>query len=318
MPADVGRDLADQPDVVGAEREPPDRPLPREDQQREPPVGLVDHLVRAEHELARLTVRALDQPDRRVQRHQRVDVTRGALQVGLEADARVRMLGPELAVQVERPVDVRGRLHVEPQPVPVLGRRGRELPEVRERGLRILVEPQVARLDRELGVETFRGNTVVGFSVLLDDPPGVGELRHVLAERGEHRREPSLLQALRGADRVLEGLPRHEATHAPAYEAELRKVLAEPAVLGRPQHGVTSHVHVGSLTNRVGRPGRRRERTVEGDLLALAPQPDCPRSRRGHRCSWAPDLDDIPGGRTVVPREPLALAAIRGWRRCYR
>ena len=147
-------------------------------------------------------------------------------EVGLEADAGVRMPGPELAVQVERPVDVRGRFHVEPQPVVVLGRDARELLEVGERHGWVLVEPEVAGLDGELGLETFGGHAVVGPSIALNDATGIRRLGHVLAQRREHRREPRSLQALRGGDRVVERLPGMNRRTLRRTKRYLGKVLA--------------------------------------------------------------------------------------------
>jgi hypothetical protein len=113
----------------------------------------------------------------------------------------------------------------------------------------------MARLDRELGVQTGVRDSVVGVSVVRDDPPRVRELGHVLAERREHRREAAFAQSRRGGDRVLERLAGHETTHAPPDEAVPREVLAEPPMVGRPQDRVASQGHAGSLANGIDRPG---------------------------------------------------------------
>src|SRR6185437_11105140 len=62
----------------------------------------------------RFFVSTLYQPDAGSQRYQACDIGRGSVQVGLHANPDVRVSLPNPPVNFQRPVNIRARLHVDP------------------------------------------------------------------------------------------------------------------------------------------------------------------------------------------------------------
>ena len=102
--------------VMGAERDAAFAAaggLGEEEGEAEP--ARVDLRARTEGDRGGLVVRALDEPDRGPAGEEPGDVRGGPAQVGLEADARLRLLGVEALVERDRPLGVRGPFHVHPE-----------------------------------------------------------------------------------------------------------------------------------------------------------------------------------------------------------
>ena len=98
----------------------------------------------------RFEVRALDQPDRRAERHQRFDVVLRAIQIRLQRDADSRRSRARAAEQIERRIDVGRALHVDPDEVVALAGAIDQPLQVAEAQLLVEIEPELRRLDRDL------------------------------------------------------------------------------------------------------------------------------------------------------------------------
>ena len=161
----------------------------------------------------------------------------------------------ELTVDRERRLHVRGGLHVEEEVLAEHGGSFREVAESLQRGLRVLVEPQVGRLHRDLGVEPALSDQVEEPPVVLDDLLGVGRAADALAEERERRRDAVLRETGRRVEAVLHPLAGHESGDGRADESIPGKVLAQPAVARGQEECVARRVH-GRIAS-ISRPARR-------------------------------------------------------------
>ena len=129
-----------------------------------------------------LVVGALDQADGRLERQQGVDIGRGAAQVGLQADADVRVPLLEGPIQVEGGIGVGAPLHVEPQQAVALRGVVGQAGEQAHGRVAIEIQAQLGRLDADLGIHAARGDLVEQVVVVIGDRLGLGELGQVLSE----------------------------------------------------------------------------------------------------------------------------------------
>ena len=197
------------------------------------------------------------------------------------------MCPAEAFVEVHRRVDIGRTLHVQPEPGPgVRGDTGEGV-QVAEARLRIDVEAQLGRLDRELGPACQGRGAVEQGAVVSGDLVRLRQLDQVLAEPCEDDALTAGRQARGRADGSLRILAGHEPADGTPREPEPRQVLAQPGVAGHPEqdraHGqvlprwfgrailprqrdlgwVPPRLAVGAVTN-VG--GRRHEWDVGGEL----------------------------------------------------
>ena len=229
--------------VVGPEPE-ADRPAAavEEEPDREAEVVRVDAAAVGVGDRRLLVVGALDQADRRVERSKPLDVGRGAVEVRLEADPGPRLDRAQPLVQGDGRLDVRAALHVDPE----VGARGGgmlgEPDEVGEADVRVVVEPELGGLDRDLAVDPGGHDLVDRLEVVGGDLLGLGEVLEVLAEPRVERADPGGLERQRGRQGILECLARHEPADRPAHEPKPWQTLFQPAVAGGPQEHAAHRV----------------------------------------------------------------------------
>ena len=132
-------------------------------------------------------------------------------------------------------LDVVAALHVDPEVRAGGGRVLGDPDEVGEADLRVVVEPELGRLDRDLAGDPGSDDLVDGLDVVVGDLVGRREVLEVLAEPGVHRPDPGRLERQRGRERVLERLARHEPADGALHEPEPRQALLQPPVSSGPQ-----------------------------------------------------------------------------------
>src|SRR6202022_2051079 len=109
-------------DVMRAEHETKPSPLDlRQHEYAKCEIVRVDGFPGCVRSVRRLCVRALDEPDGRLDLHEPDDVFHGPVQVCLQADAGARMVRPQLDVKVEGRLCVSASFHVDPQEAPRFG-----------------------------------------------------------------------------------------------------------------------------------------------------------------------------------------------------
>ena len=92
------------------------------------------------------------------------------------------------------------------------------------------VEAELRRLDRDLDVELPGVDLVEHAEVVLRDLLRLFRVREVLAEA---RQDGAVAQGLRGVERGLGVLARHELLDGGADEPDVRRPLAQEAAVGR-------------------------------------------------------------------------------------
>jgi len=140
-------------------------------------------------------------------------------------------------------VDVRARLHVDPdQTRHRLGARHQAL-EVVIREPWVQVEPEVRELDRDLGVEPGLGSQ--GERVFVGSGGRFGgRLRgDVLSQLVEDGPDVGGGQLPAGGEGGGEVLARHEAADGTAGETPVLSPAAQPHLPGRPQQGAAAQAH---------------------------------------------------------------------------
>ena len=138
-------------------------------------------------------------------------------------------------VDVQRPIDVGGVLHVDPEPPASLARVPGEAQGVLERRLRIEIEAQLGQLGRHVGAEPPADGPVDELVVVGRDLVGLAEIGQVLAQVGEDRWNALLLEGAGGSERVVHVLAGHEAADRASGAGQARDVDAKPLVSGAPQ-----------------------------------------------------------------------------------
>ena len=115
---------------------------------------------------------------------------------------------------------------------------------MRERPVRVKIQPELGRLDRHLAPEATLGDGVEHGHVVVGHRVRLVEVGQVLAQPGVHRADARRLERSRRVQRRLEGLARHEPADRPLHEPEPRQVLLQPRVSRGPQEEPT---HQGRL-----------------------------------------------------------------------
>jgi hypothetical protein len=178
----------------------------------------------------RLEIRAFHQPDGRSQRQERLEVFLRAMQVRLNRDTDGRGTLARALEQVERAIDIRRALHVDPHEAAALTGPLDQAQKILKTALRIEIQPQLRRLHRNLGVEAGLPDPVQRFEVMTGDVGGLVCARHVLAQLREHRADAKLPQADRRFERVFQALAGHECRDRPPHEGGPRGAFAQPSV----------------------------------------------------------------------------------------
>ena len=234
-----GRDLADELDVMGTQRQAGLSPCggPGDHQGQAQVVG-IDGRAGPIGDGRRLVVGTLDEADGGPQGQQAQHVGRTALEVGLDGDADVVVLGHERLGQVDGAIGVIGAFHVEPEPGAGLGTAASDGMAVCQARVVVLVEPELRGLDGG-----FDGARHVGArNVLRQDIAVVGcnlfrlvERGQVLAKMGEQDLDALVAEAVGCGERVLDALPGHEPSHGAPGERERGDGRAEAVVAGHPE-----------------------------------------------------------------------------------
>ncbi len=182
-----------------------------------------------------LCIRALDEPDRGLEGEEPEDIGRGPIQVRLQAHADAWMPSVKPVVKLERPVGVGAPLHVDPQETLDAAGRLRKPVQIRKSGLRIDVQAELGRLDRDLGLDPGGRRRVEHRLVVLDHLSSLGQGLDVLTEPGEDDADLLGFEIHGGLQRSLEVFAWYEALRGATDEAPLRDVARQPGVAGGPQ-----------------------------------------------------------------------------------
>ena len=176
-----------------------------------------------------LVVGALDEAYGGFERQEPAQVGRRPAEVRLEGDADRPVIGLQLLVQVDRRLDIRRALHVEPEPgADLLGPGGQRL-QVGKAGGPVDVEPELGRLDRDLdGPRQGRAPVEHGL-VVRGDLVGFVERGQVLAEAREQDALAGRRERGRCREAGIDVLAGHEPPDGAAHEAHLRQARLEPA-----------------------------------------------------------------------------------------
>jgi hypothetical protein len=254
----LGRDLLDERDIMRPEAQ-PDRLAAAVEQEphgqaevagiHPPPVAVGDR--------RRLVVGALDQADRRIERQQPFDVGGRAPEVGLQADAGLRLRSADLLVQVDRGLGVGAALHVDPQVRAGGSRVLGDADDVGEAGRRVEVQAQLGGLHRDLAADPGGHDPVGQLQVVGHDLVRLGQALEVLAEPGVHGADPGRLKGRGRLQRVVHRLARHEPPDGSLHEPQAGQVCLQPAVPGGPQE---DPAHASSFVDSVGPHATRRRR----------------------------------------------------------
>src|SRR5829696_2218977 len=232
--------------------------------------GVDVDLARHRH-LRRLEVRALYDPQVRVQRQERLEVARRAVQVRLED-------GPDVVeaclaqppVRAQRRVDVPRLLHVDADEGAAAARVLDEPEHVRVRELLVDVEAEVGELQRHVAAQPLVGEPVDDRNVLRRHALRLGLVADALAEERRVRRQPLLVQAAQDGHRLVDRLARDEATRAELHPVSPHRPPRARAVGGSedraPQPGVHDfgRGHPANTTRRFDGGGEHPRTTVEG------------------------------------------------------
>ena len=124
-----------------------------EQQERQAHEAGIDFRTIRECNLGRLRVCALHEPNGGVERQQRCDVGLRAAQVRLQTHADVRVIGAHAPVDVERRIDERALLHVDPDHVAERFRTLDDGAQVYFACILRDVESELRELDRDLRVD---------------------------------------------------------------------------------------------------------------------------------------------------------------------
>ena len=144
---------------------------------------------------------------------------------------------------LERALDVRALLHVDPQHDAAAPGFLGEREQVRAAARRIDVESKLRQLHRDVAVERARAHLLGDGDVVLRGFFGGRGIRDVLAESREHRAEALPLQCRRRCQGVLQPFARHEAADRAADERQRRDVVAQPGVLRCDEQGAAHDPH---------------------------------------------------------------------------
>ncbi len=203
---------------------------------------LVDVAPASERDRGRLGVRALDQPEGAGLGQQHLEVIGRAVEVGLDAEADVRVGGAHLAVQVDRGLRVGASLHVDPDDAASAGGVACERGEVRGGAFAAEIEAEVRQLEGDVRGQASLPDAVEHHAVVVDDLRGDVGAGDVLAEAGEHGGDAGVCKLPGGAQRRVEILTRHEAAGRDLREAVARETSGEPVVAGGPEESAPYHV----------------------------------------------------------------------------
>ena len=97
------------------------------------------------------------------------------------------------------------------------------------------VEPELGRLDADLGVQAAGHDLVEQVVVVIRHGRGLRRALQVLAEMREEQANAQRTELLGRLEGVLHLLARHEAAHRTAREPEAGQVLLQPSVAGHPE-----------------------------------------------------------------------------------
>ncbi len=208
------------------------------------PVEVLVHipLARVGH-FGGLEIGSLDDPDCRPQWEQRLEVVRGAEQISLERQTHPVRAGSRAAVERERPVHVRGALHVDPEEVAVRVGARKQAVQMPFAERRIEVEPELRRLDRYLRVEAGRGHRLEHFHVVVGNALSLFRRREVLAKGRQDRGYALRPETLGCADGILDPLPRHEPANRAPHERRTGCAFAQPRIGGPGEQNSPHQTH---------------------------------------------------------------------------
>src|SRR5258707_7946493 len=219
---------------------------------REREVARVHIRLARERAIGRLVVRALDQPDAGPGGPQRLEVGRGAAQVGLEAHAHPAVPRAGAADETQGGLRVRGLLHVDPDEVARRLCAGHQREQARGAALLVEVEPELRRLHRDLDGAALVLHALEQLQVVRDHGVRFRVVGDVLAEAREHRAHPGPAQRARRGQRVGGLLSGHEAGDGPPHEGAAHRALAQPSALraGEERAPKKSHRNVSEYSHR--------------------------------------------------------------------
>ncbi len=236
MAAPDARHPLDERDVVGRRHEPCPVVADRlEELRRERQERAVHLRPRAIGDGAWFVIGALDQADGGSHGQQPLDVGRCPVQVGLEADAHVRVAGARPLIEGDGRARVGAALHVDPDPAAPLGGVAREAVEVLEGDRLIEVETELGELERDLDVEAAGGDLIEERVVRVGDHLRLRKVREVLAQQREDPVDAPPLVDRRGRQGVLRRLAGHEASGRAPHPPESGQPILQPTVASRPE-----------------------------------------------------------------------------------
>ncbi len=174
---------------------------------------------------------------------ERFDVLRRAEQIRLDGDADARALRARALEELDRRIDVRRSLHVDPDEVAALLGALDQAIHVALAQPAIEIEAELRRLDRDVRVEPGRLDLVEHLEIVLRDLLELLRLRQVLAEARQDGVDAELLLFLRRRSASSTRSPGMNRVTDRRTNAPLGHVVAQPRVGRRCEQRLSHHAH---------------------------------------------------------------------------
>ena len=143
-----------------------------------------------------------------------------------------------MPVERQRAIDVGRILHVDPELAAGFDRLLRQAFEVAEADFVRAVQTELSRFHRHHDRQSVAPNPIVGAEVVVAHVVRPALARERLAKPGDDAPDSRVGQLARGAQRILESLPRHESRDGASRKGAAHELLGQPPAPRGPQEHV--------------------------------------------------------------------------------